>query len=71
MKVLATKEGDLSNRVYTFSLGLVDAEDIMHWLEANADSTDLVTLEINPKFLIPVIPSWSAAYEPVSPTSRT
>lgn len=71
MKVLATKSGDLSNRVYTFSLGLVDAEDVMHWLAANPQSEEPVILEIESRLLVPVIPSWSNAHEPVSPTTRT
>lgn len=70
MKALVTKVGDLSNRVYTFSLGLVDAEEIMHWLSAHPESEDPIILEIEPRLLIPVIQSWSAAHEPVSPTTR-
>jgi len=71
MKVLCTRVEDLSNRVYTFSLGLVDAEDVMHWLSAHPESEEPILLEIEPRLLIPVIPSWSNAHEPVSPTTRT
>lgn len=73
LKVTGVRLGDLANRPYTFLLKPDDAASIMADLKLKYESGSEkdVIIEINKKFLIPVIRSTREAIEPTPFTSAT